>query len=73
MIVQLVSHCTMLSVPVIGIILFALFEIPYLIVFVAMIECGPTITAVLTLISVPEYRKKLKICFHKITKPSVFH
>ena len=68
MIVQLTSHCVMLCFPLIGLILFGLFGIPYLFPFTVMVECGPTVTTSLTLISVPEYRRKLKMCFKKVVK-----
>ena len=71
LIVQLASHAFMLSVPFIGLVMFTIFEIPYLLPFTAMMECGPTITTTLTLISVPEYRRKLNMCFNKTVKPLV--
>ena len=68
MIIQLASHCTMFSIPVIGMILLDFFEISYMLPFTMMIACGPTVTTMLTLTSVPEYRKKLKLCFNKVTE-----
>lgn len=67
MIVQLVGHCTMVVIPVIGLISSVVLRVPYLLPFMIMIECGPTVTTVLTIISVPEYRGKLKMCFNKIS------
>ena len=68
MIVQLISHFTVLVIPLIGIVLASLLSFPYLLPFMIMIECGPTVTTILTLMSVPEYRRKVKICFRKATK-----
>ena len=58
----------MLSIPAIGVMSIAFFGFHYLLPFIVMIECGPTVTTILTIISVPEYRKKLKICFKKVVR-----
>ena len=68
MIVQLISHCVMLSIPIIGLIISSLFEFPYLILFISIMECGPTVTTIVTLITVPEYRKRLKLFFSKMIR-----
>ena len=71
MIIQLISHCMMLSLPFAGLVIFTILEIPHLLPFTAMMECGPTVTTTLTLISVPEYRKKVKIFFKRTVKPLI--
>ena len=71
MIVQLTSHCIMLSFTLIGLVIFSMLGIPYLLPFTAMMECGPTITTILTIISVPEYRKRMRFCFERLKKCSL--
>ena len=68
MIIQLISHFIFLSCTLIGLVTFSFFGIPYLLPFTAMMECGPTVTTILTLISVPEYRRKIRLCFRKVTR-----
>ena len=68
MIIQLTSHSIMLSFTLIGMVIFSMFGIPYLLPLTAMMECGPTITTILTIISVPEYRRRMRFCFEKLKK-----
>ena len=71
MTVQLAFQFLMFVIPFGLIILFSLLGISYILPFQVLIECGPTITTICTLISVPQYRRRLKLFFDKMARPFV--